>query len=231
MKRTLFLCLCAVFASNTWAQDVILLKNAEEIQSKVTEVTPKSVSYKHWNNLEGPSYTISKSDIFYIKYQNGDKHVIAQNTEKNTLAKIDGYVTMGADFYSNGVGPTLDISAGVRLLDHFYVGFETGFHSLFSPYTRIYTYNDGTQRIEKGTYFDATVPIALNMKFYFTKDTKITPYISCSFGAQLGTYSDILYRVGAGLDYKRFTMCVGYSPLFFEEVHCGYVQFGIRLAK
>jgi hypothetical protein len=58
-----------------YAQDVIVKVNGDEIQSKVVEVSTTEVKYKKFNNLEGPTYTIEKKEIFMIKYANGEKEV------------------------------------------------------------------------------------------------------------------------------------------------------------
>ena len=79
MKQILFklvFCLQVIFlADKLSAQDIIVLKNGDEIKSKVTEVEADQVKYKKWDNQDGPSYTANKSDIFMIKYQNGTKFV------------------------------------------------------------------------------------------------------------------------------------------------------------
>jgi hypothetical protein len=62
-------------ASAVWSQDVIVLKNAEEIKALVQEVGLIEVKYKKYENANGPSYTLLKADIFMIKYANGEKDV------------------------------------------------------------------------------------------------------------------------------------------------------------
>ncbi len=53
------------------------MKNADEIQAKVTFATPCAVSYTKLDNPNGPVYKVSKNGIFYIKikYENGIKDV------------------------------------------------------------------------------------------------------------------------------------------------------------
>ena len=58
------------------AQDVIIKENGEEIKAKVTEVGNTEIKYKKFGNESGPTYTISKSELFMIKYANGSKDVI-----------------------------------------------------------------------------------------------------------------------------------------------------------
>ena len=86
-KVLMFLIVC-LFPLLAVAQDVITLKNGDEIQAKVTEVGQTEVKYKRFDNPDGPTYNINKSDVFMVKYQNGLKDVFkdeqpAQNTNNN----------------------------------------------------------------------------------------------------------------------------------------------------
>jgi len=99
------------------AQDVIVTKSADEIQSKVLKVSDNEVEYKKWSNPEGPTYVMKVSDVFMIKYQNGEKDVFtdkqvasgqlttedksasgtgsggAKKEKKNRFSIVVGYVT------------------------------------------------------------------------------------------------------------------------------------------
>ncbi len=69
------------FSVNSYGQDIITLKNGEDVKSKILEVGITEVKYKKFDNLEGPSYTLTKAEIFMIKYQNGTKDVFKTETE------------------------------------------------------------------------------------------------------------------------------------------------------
>lgn len=92
------------------AQDLIVFKNGDEIKAKVLEIKQTDVLYKNWTNIEGPTYTISKADIFMIKYSNGSKDVF-NNTNNNIRVNNDTEVIKAASSYfkrnfvdrSNGV--------------------------------------------------------------------------------------------------------------------------------
>lgn len=66
------------------AQDIIILNNTDEIRSKVIEILDGQVKYKKWTNLNGPSYSIDKSEIFMIKYANGEKETFKNIEKKET---------------------------------------------------------------------------------------------------------------------------------------------------
>jgi hypothetical protein len=73
MKRKLFLfvCLLATGWGVCHAQDVIVTRDAKKISAKITEVNPDDVKYRNFDNLDGPTYTLLKSQIASILYQNG----------------------------------------------------------------------------------------------------------------------------------------------------------------
>jgi len=58
---------------NVSAQDVIVKKDGSTILSKVLEVNKGDIRYKKHSNQKGPTYTLDKSEILSINYENGDK--------------------------------------------------------------------------------------------------------------------------------------------------------------
>lgn len=72
MKKLLVFLLLMCSASIS-AQDVIVKKDGSTIVSKVLEVGQDVIKYKKFNNLDGPTYSISKLELQSINYQNGAK--------------------------------------------------------------------------------------------------------------------------------------------------------------
>lgn len=68
------------------AQDVILKKDNSTILSKVLEINSIEIKYKKWSNQDGPTYSISISEVINIQYQNGnvDKFSTNENAQTNT---------------------------------------------------------------------------------------------------------------------------------------------------
>lgn len=58
---------------NVSAQDVIVKKDGSTILSKVLEINKEDIKYKKFSNQKGPTYTINKSEIMSINYENGEK--------------------------------------------------------------------------------------------------------------------------------------------------------------
>jgi len=80
IQRTfLFFASLCISVANTLAQDIITLKNGNDIQAVVQEIGELDVKYKKFDNPNGPNYTLKKSEIFMIKYENGDKDVFTNN--------------------------------------------------------------------------------------------------------------------------------------------------------
>ena len=82
IELSILFCLMSIGAS---AQDVIIRKNGDEIQAKVLAVSDSEIDYKKWSNQNGPTYTMSKNDVFMIKYINGDKDVF--NDESRSVVQ------------------------------------------------------------------------------------------------------------------------------------------------
>ena len=57
------------------AQDIIRLSTGEEIKAKVLEVRPYDVTYRLYDNPDGPLYTVMRSDILTITYPNGSRDI------------------------------------------------------------------------------------------------------------------------------------------------------------
>lgn len=77
---SIFLFLSA--ASALSGQDIITKKDGSDIQAKVLEVGVNDVQYKKFNNQDGPSFTIAKSDILMITYENGERDVFSESNNK-----------------------------------------------------------------------------------------------------------------------------------------------------
>ncbi len=79
-KFVSFLIVVCIFSLNAFAQDVITLRNGDDIKAVVQEVGESLVKYKKYDYQDGPIYTIKKSDIFMIRYVNGSKDVFNEPT-------------------------------------------------------------------------------------------------------------------------------------------------------
>lgn len=76
MKKLFIFILGMLIISRLFAQDFIIKTNGNEIKAKVLEITIDVIKYKKFDNLEGPTISILKSEVFMIKYANGTSDVI-----------------------------------------------------------------------------------------------------------------------------------------------------------
>ncbi|MBR6140614.1 MAG: hypothetical protein IKQ37_02455 [Bacteroidaceae bacterium] len=72
MNKILF---AAIFATSTLslnAQDILVRKGGEVENVKVLEVSPTEVKYKKSNNEDGPVFIEKRSNLYSVKYKNGE---------------------------------------------------------------------------------------------------------------------------------------------------------------
>ncbi len=84
MKRILFvLSVLLVSAVTASAQDIITKKNGEDIKAKVLEIDNSNVKYKLFDEPDGVTYTMPKTQILMIRYESGRNEVF--NTAPATI--------------------------------------------------------------------------------------------------------------------------------------------------
>lgn len=71
MKRIILLLILLSSTGMLSAQDIIVMKKGPQVQAKIIEITANDVKYKRFNNLDGPTITTPKSEIFLLRYQDG----------------------------------------------------------------------------------------------------------------------------------------------------------------
>jgi len=71
------------------AQDVITLKNGTDIKAVIQDIGNIEVKYKKFDNLNGPNYTLEKSEILMIRYENGTKDIFSEETKSNDNSAIN----------------------------------------------------------------------------------------------------------------------------------------------
>ena len=69
--------------------DLLVLKNGELIRSSISEIDESSVKYKRLDNMNGPLYTIPKTQVYLINYKNGSSDMFNSN---QTSSEVEYYV-------------------------------------------------------------------------------------------------------------------------------------------
>ncbi len=71
MKNILLIVSLLVVPICTFAQDYIYQTDKTQIKCQVIAIEVTDITYKKWDNLNGPTYTILKTDVLMIQYANG----------------------------------------------------------------------------------------------------------------------------------------------------------------
>ena len=96
MKYILLFILFVCSSNIIEAQDTLSMRSGETILVKVIEVGTSEVKYKKLDNLNGPVFSMLKSDLLIIKYENGTKD------DFSSVKKIEEYNLSGYDPYIQG---------------------------------------------------------------------------------------------------------------------------------
>ena len=89
-KLLLFSFFFALFIKINAQKDQVTLKTGETLTVKIAEVTPSQI--KFLKTLDGPIYSLNKSEVFMIVYEDGRKQLFEQENNsniKNKKAKIE----------------------------------------------------------------------------------------------------------------------------------------------
>jgi hypothetical protein len=83
MKKALLIVTVIFCANLVLAQDQLFMTDNTKLLVKITEIRPESIKYKQFDNLNGPSYVLSKNEVSLIIYENGNHEVIISNVPTN----------------------------------------------------------------------------------------------------------------------------------------------------
>jgi hypothetical protein len=77
MSRILALLTFCIFLSPiaSLGQDILFKLDGEQVEVKVSEITPSEVKYKLTSNPDGPTYVLPKTEVYMVEYANGSKDV------------------------------------------------------------------------------------------------------------------------------------------------------------
>lgn len=102
-KTALCIALSVLCYNRMKAQDLITRQTGEIIQAKVVEVNATDVKYKKFDNLEGPDYSVRKSEVKHVEYQNGTLEKFeASAVTTASAATTSKDATSTEDYYSKG---------------------------------------------------------------------------------------------------------------------------------
>lgn len=99
MKR--FICIFILGLSaliSLSAQDIITIKDGTDITAKILEVNINEIKYKRYSDLDGPTYTVAKSDILIVRYENGENEVFNETKQPSYKANTTQNIVEGMKY-------------------------------------------------------------------------------------------------------------------------------------
>ena len=89
MKTIILTTLTTIFSLTLcFSQDVITKKSGEDIQSKILEVGQTEIKYKKFDNQNGPTFTILKSEVLMVRYENGTKDIFNEEKKSENVSSL-----------------------------------------------------------------------------------------------------------------------------------------------
>lgn len=167
MLKFLLLLVISLFISfNGYTQDIITKKNGEEIIAKILEVNNSEVKYKKFENQNGPSFIIAKSDLFMVKYEDGSKETFSLNSNKknNIISKDSSNIKKNEVLFS--IGPIFSVPIGRNKIHGYGYGGELTMHYLIKDnfqlnvllgYQKITPYNLPLTNVSIGRRFPGSI--------------------------------------------------------------------------
>jgi len=89
MRTLLFLIFIYLFTFNCISQDYIYKKDYTIIKAKILEIGLKNIKYNRTELPDGPTYIISKSEVYKIRFSNGIEDIIDTVGYVKKTFKID----------------------------------------------------------------------------------------------------------------------------------------------
>lgn len=112
-----------------WGQDNIIQNDGSEIKAQVTKITPKTILYKPFDNINGPTHSIPKSRVFMIQYENGHR-VLLLPPKDTSPANLEAPIIQNYIFLSGAIGIGFSKLASQQLNNATYytnIGYKVGY--------------------------------------------------------------------------------------------------------
>lgn len=210
-SRIVYLLSFSILSVVGYSQDVIVKKDSSKITSKLTEINPQEIKYTRFDNVNGSTYVISKSEVAYVVYENGiteffkstDSHT-SDNLSINPIPlKVS---TKRPDSVGNYIKFNLQLGAVIN--------------SLSSNYTR----REAQQSLTSSESYSAssgknTYNINLGFNFFFGSSPYIKHVIGVNYLRSVGEYN---YHYSQGGGYTSYNRNLHYiSKIDFINVVTG----------
>jgi len=159
--------LIVLAAVTTNAQDIIVKNDKTELKAKILEITEASIKYKKFEMQDGPIYSILKTDVFMIIYQNGTKEYMdnkqtkpAAPTPQPTVPNKASTASTVTNAMSSNAGTTYQSSSSGGKQKQSHWGAEIGVLSTSASIgTNVTT--EAVIRMRAGIYY--AIPLSANV--------------------------------------------------------------------
>ena len=109
MKKLFLSLIVLLIGFTAYSQDIIVTNDGNKIEAKVTEVEVEVIKYKKFGDNDGPTYTMKKTEISTILYENGSVDVFKKEQQRPN--NMYGDLNYG---YNNGYDPYSIPGKGLR---------------------------------------------------------------------------------------------------------------------
>lgn len=190
MRKLLLVLTFALITISLTAQDKIYFNDSSTVEAKILTVSKDNITYKKFDNIEGPTYEMDLTEINMIIYQNGTHQMFNNEVKKNTPN-----VTRNTDFRKNRINADL-LAIG-----------ENGPTSI--SYERLNKSGALGIEVPFSVYFNADGIVGytggVNLKFYLTHKRGKGLYIGPSVGIGVfDWYSDDYYYSRAESEFSTY---------------------------
>ncbi|MDR2773377.1 MAG: porin family protein [Tannerella sp.] len=194
------------------AQDVITKKDGNEIRAKVTEVGINEVKYKLFNDQSERLYSLAKSEIFMIVYENGIKDVFGIDSTPAPVQTQTQTQTQGQPPFQTPVATQ-----------------QTGYRGQSTTPVTAYTPQSSYRKGYVGISFAGSFPT--EDSDYASTGTQVNINIGYLFSNHVGIATSILSNTYDTKKYKNGDVGLTgalFGPLFSFGSSPRYIDFDIR---
>ena len=203
LKLSILYSLAVLCSFTAFSQDRLYTKDGKMQEVKVKEIGTRSITYKKWNNQDGPDFVIAKREVERIKFQNGDEESFGMRGEFKPVRKHE---SSGVDYRKNiislspihmtNTGPVCFGLSYERVLD------RNRILSFYLPV--VYSFKDNDNYNAGGSYDNRRSTMVWTypgVKIYPTGSDGVVRYSvgpSLVFGAGNRTYDEQVYNQTTG---------------------------------
>jgi len=204
------------------AQDLIILRDGNVIEAKVTEISPIEIRYKRFDQLDGPTIVIPASNVLSIRYENGKVESITaspitgqKNTNKETAIDPNKFIfginanAGGVLSYLWAVGPGVNIELGKGKFNS-----EINLIYAISGFGALLTFNGFWSSKIGGFYLGGGIGFSFHQEYSNgNNDTVFSLPLGLNIGYKFILKSGLYFRTGAFVGSDIFGNSIGYFYL------------------